>query len=140
MILVDRTINRAITSKVMLPVSRILIVAILCATIGLHWIALQSIAWGMMIVSYSQSCSLSAAVAKTFDGEHPCDLCKRVSAAEHAPKRPAAQTTVAKPDLICAVTFRSLRNSRKIFDYVSFSVPINKRVNRPAIPPPRLLG
>ncbi len=29
-----------------------------------------------MIISYSQGSSLREAVSKTFDGEHPCPLCK----------------------------------------------------------------
>jgi hypothetical protein len=117
-----------------------LTVAMLCASIGLHWIALQSVAWGKMIVTYSQSCLLSEAVTKTFDGKHPCDLCKHISGAQHAPKKPEAQPSVAKPVLICTVTPRFLRNAWKHFEYASHSVPINERRDRPAIPPPRLVG
>jgi hypothetical protein len=109
----------------------------LCASIGLHWITLQSVAWGMMIVTYSQSCPLSEALAKTFDGKHPCDLCKHISVAQHAPKKPEAQPAVAKLDLICAVTPRSLPDAWKRFNYASSSAPINERGDRPAIPPPR---
>jgi hypothetical protein len=115
-------------------------IAILCVSIGLHWITLQSLAWGVMIVRYSQNCPLSEAVAKTFDGKHPCELCKHISAAQHAPKKPEAPSTVAKPDLICAVTPRSLPDGWKHFDYASSSAPMNERSDRPAIPPPRLLG
>lgn len=44
-------------------------------SIGLHWSFLQSVAWVGMIVSYSQTDSLSVALEKTFDGRHPCKLC-----------------------------------------------------------------
>lgn len=39
---------------------------------------LQTIAWGNMLVDFSSKGSFSEAVDKTFDGEHPCPLCKAV--------------------------------------------------------------
>jgi hypothetical protein len=45
------------------------------ATLGGHWVALQSLAWVRMIVQYSQQGSFTSALAKTFDGRHPCNLC-----------------------------------------------------------------
>jgi hypothetical protein len=54
------------------------IVAVL-GMLGGHWFLLQSIAWGHMLVSYSQSGSLRSAISKTFDGEHPCEMCVSIS-------------------------------------------------------------
>ena len=45
------------------------------ATLGGHWLVLQSFAWARMIHDYSQQESLGSAIAKTFDGKHPCELC-----------------------------------------------------------------
>ena len=45
---------------------------------GGHWALLQTIAWGHMLVDFSSQSSISEAVGKTFDGEHPCALCKVV--------------------------------------------------------------
>ena len=50
---------------------------LVCA-IGGHWMILQSIAWCGMVVSYSQHSSLAEALVKTFNGKHPCTLCKVV--------------------------------------------------------------
>lgn len=47
-------------------------------TAGGHWLALQSIAWACMIVDYARQDPLSAAVAKTFDGRHPCPMCLKI--------------------------------------------------------------
>ena len=47
---------------------------------GGHWLALQSLAWGRMIVVFSQQDSLGTALAKTFSGRHPCALCLKVRA------------------------------------------------------------
>lgn len=47
--------------------------------LGGHWLAIQSVAWVTMVVDYSQEASLGEALGKTFDGEHPCSLCKAVA-------------------------------------------------------------
>jgi hypothetical protein len=50
----------------------------LAMTVGGHWMALQSVAWGKMIVDFSRHDSLTEALRKTFDGQHPCSLCRQV--------------------------------------------------------------
>src|SRR6476620_10779534 len=64
-----------------------LVVAALAATIGLHWAFLQAVAWTGMVVSYSQSAPLTEAVSKTFDGQHPCKLCKKIEQGRKAEKQ-----------------------------------------------------
>jgi hypothetical protein len=53
----------------------------LVLSLGLHWALLQTIAWTGMIVSYARDGSLVEAVNKTFDGEHPCCMCKTIKKA-----------------------------------------------------------
>ncbi len=53
------------------------LLAILVASGG-HWLLLQSVAWANMIVAFSQTDSLTTALEKTFDGRHPCPLCKKI--------------------------------------------------------------
>ena len=48
------------------------------AMCGGHWFALQSIAWGRMLISFSQQDSLGTAIVKTFSGQYPCSLCLKV--------------------------------------------------------------
>ncbi len=45
---------------------------------GLHWVALQGLAYSSMLVRYAREAPLSVAVAQTFDGQHPCPLCHAV--------------------------------------------------------------
>ena|ERR1041384_5448608 len=47
---------------------------------GAHWTILQSVAWTRMMISYSQQSSFKEALEKTFDGKHPCPICKVVKA------------------------------------------------------------
>lgn len=53
-------------------------ILVLVLTLGLHWALLQTVAWTGMIIAYSQDNSLRDAVRMTFDGDHPCCLCKAI--------------------------------------------------------------
>src|SRR5271155_5291439 len=59
----------------------------LCVALGLHWCALQSGAWVGMLINYSRSGSVASAIEKTFDGQHPCPLCRAISKGEQSGKK-----------------------------------------------------
>ena len=61
---------------------KVFVVFSLVATLGAHWALLQTVAWTTMLASNLQSSSLHDALTKTFDGEHPCSLCKAIAAAK----------------------------------------------------------
>jgi RNA polymerase subunit RPABC4/transcription elongation factor Spt4 len=51
---------------------------------ALHLIAgplgvMQVVAWSKMIKDYSQEKGLLTGVMETFDGDHPCKMCKKIS-------------------------------------------------------------
>ena len=68
----------AAMSQRALRFGRYLLIGALIISMGGHWVLLQTIAWGNMLVDFSSKSSLSEAVEKTFDGDHPCALCKVV--------------------------------------------------------------
>lgn len=57
---------------------------LLCLTLGLHWVALQSVAWTTMVIERSCASSFRTALVTTFDGQHPCKLCQVVQAGKSA--------------------------------------------------------
>ncbi|MCW5559926.1 MAG: hypothetical protein KIT22_19075 [Verrucomicrobiae bacterium] len=63
---------------------RLTAAVLVCLSLGLHWAALQSVAWTTMVIERTCSTSLSDALATTFDGRHPCTLCKVVKAGQAA--------------------------------------------------------
>jgi hypothetical protein len=63
-----------------------LIVALLAAT-DAQWMVLQTVAWAGMIVSYSEKAPLGTALAETFDGKHPCPLCKAIATGKKSEKK-----------------------------------------------------
>lgn len=71
----------------MRSVVRFTTVLVLVLSLGLHWAVLQTVAWTGMIISYSRDASLSEALSKTFDGEHPCPMCKVIKKARAEEKQ-----------------------------------------------------
>ena len=65
----------------------------LVLSLGLHWALLQTVAWTGMLITYSRDASFKTAVAKTFDGEHPCPLCKAIKKGRAEEKKQEQQQT-----------------------------------------------
>ena len=59
-------------------IARLVVVAAICLSLGMHWALLQGIAWTGMLISYARDGAVMEAVQKTFDGQHGCALCKKV--------------------------------------------------------------
>lgn len=51
---------------------------------GGHWAMLQGVAWVSMVHDFSRGGSLTQAVEKTFDGKHPCAMCKKIAKAKNS--------------------------------------------------------
>jgi hypothetical protein len=78
------------------PLPRVAIAAALALSIGLHWGFLQSVAWVGMVVSYSHDGGIGEALEKTFDGKHPCCLCKAIAEGKKSEKRPESEPVAKK--------------------------------------------
>ena len=76
--------------------TRIIAATLLALFLGVHWFALQSVGWASMLVSRTQTAGWQEAVRTTFDGEHPCEVCKLVSAGRKAEKQPVVEFKVTK--------------------------------------------
>jgi hypothetical protein len=114
-----------------------LMVLSLCAAIGLHWAALQSIAWVGMLISYSHSASVATAVAETFDGEHPCPLCKAIHKAEQTGKKQDIQLG-GKIDMDYPREAALLIPPLHDFSWPAFSPAGSGFAREPSVPPPRV--
>lgn len=80
---------------------RLFVVTAMIVAIGGHWAVLQSVAWTTMIVANAQSENFSDALKNTFDGDHPCELCKRIESGRQSEKKqdPQASFSIKKIDL-----------------------------------------
>jgi hypothetical protein len=48
-------------------------------TTGGHLAILQGVAWTNMVRDFAKTESIGTALEKTFDGQHPCQLCKTIT-------------------------------------------------------------
>ena len=63
---------------------------------GGHWAMLQSVAWAGMVKDFSHTGSIAEAVTKTFDGKHPCSMCKKIAKARAAEEKAPVTMKVDK--------------------------------------------
>jgi hypothetical protein len=114
-----------------------LAVALLLTT-GSQWVVLQSVAWAGMIVTYSEKAPLAVALKETFDGKHPCPLCKAIAAAKKAGKKNEFTLQVKKLEfppvtenfvLVALAQFQLLPRADNAFAESS--------TQKPLTPPPR---
>ena len=111
----------------------------LCLSLGLHWLALQSVAWTAMFVANARHVPLSEAVAHTFDGGHPCDLCHIVAEGKTSEKKSDIFPLIVKLDLICTGRTVIVLPTSSRYDYPSWNPVIPEQFSSPPAPPPRAL-
>jgi hypothetical protein len=118
-------------------IGRIVTIFALCCAIGLQWLALQSIAWTAMIVDYSKRGTLCQAIARTFDGAHPCSLCHIVDKGKTTEKKSDLQLLTPKIDMICAKRAITLVRPVAYIDYMAGDFAGFQIGESPPVPPPR---
>jgi hypothetical protein len=116
---------------------RIATISALCLSIGLHWIALQSLAWTTMVIDYSKRAPLCQAIAQTFDGAHPCSLCRVVNNGKNSEKKQDLRSATPKIDMICAPLANRIDRLFVPFEYAIRNCFLFKLGHSPPVPPPR---
>ena len=92
-----------------------------------------------MLLENARHAPLNQAVMKTFDGNHPCDLCHAVAAGQKSEKKSEILPTVGKVDLICTTRTFSWLSPWVSYEYPRIDSAIPERWPAPPVPPPRLL-
>lgn len=114
----------------------LLILALVC-TIGLHWAFLQSVAWVGMVMTYSRSLPLAAAIDRTFDGKHPCCLCMQVQEGKRSEKKSERRLELKKLEFRFSMDF-SIPAAPSAFFTLRYSDPLADSANdEPPFRPPR---
>ena len=90
-----------------------------------------------MLVANAQHAPLSEAVAKTFDGEHPCSLCHAVSAGKNSEKKSDLPSPSPKIDMMCSAQPVRLQRPFVSFEYLTTDFDWSESGDSPAVPPPR---
>ena len=110
--------------------------ALICA-IGGHWALLQSIAWTGMVITYARNAPLKEALEKTFDGKHPCKLCRVVAEGKKSQDRQELQKVETKLDFFCYAPVSRL-NPPLQYQLANHNLHfLLDRTTAPPSPPPR---
>jgi hypothetical protein len=84
---IDNGVRVYMVSFVLTRLAKFVLVLALSGSIGLHWAFFQSLAWTSMLADHLGRDSLAQAVEITFDGQHPCSLCKAIAAGKKSEKK-----------------------------------------------------
>ncbi len=132
---------------VLIRLVRIVIAVLGCLHLcGGHWGVMQVVAWSNMIVDYSAQDGLIEGAKKTFDGEHPCCMCKAISEGKKKEsgspdnKLPQGSQGLVLKECVMAPAVRLSPPAPR--DRVVLSVPDldphgRSLGHRPPVPPPR---
>ncbi len=123
--------------RAFLRLGQILSLVALLATCGGHWFAIQSFAWARMFVTNAESDNLSVAVEKTFDGQHPCAICKSIASAKGKDSKQQRTFLVSKVPLFCQEQPGEDHVLSEGFAFVVSESRFVDRTSDPAVPPPR---
>ncbi|HEY1717013.1 MAG TPA: hypothetical protein VGH42_01815, partial [Verrucomicrobiae bacterium] len=96
--IIDETNSLADTPNVFRKFGYLLMILAVLSATGTQWLALQSVAWTTMLAENLHTTSWQTAIEHTFDGKHPCCLCKQIAAAKKSEKKSDLQVEVKKFD------------------------------------------
>jgi hypothetical protein len=113
------------------------VILALTFSVGGHWAALQSLAWMNMVARYAQTDSWAVALQKTFDGQHPCNLCKLVAHGKQSEKKPDIPGKTVKIEFSVPDKQVFLLPPPPLASLNPGSEWLPDRVEAPPTPPPR---
>lgn len=124
------------------PVLRLMpkwiLVLALSGSIGLHWAFLQSVAWAGMLAGNLQGTALSEAFTRTFDGQHPCFLCKAIAACKKTEKKAELSFQVKKLEFLNQIQNPLPHAPARFLVLRPSNAAAVARILIPPSPPPRL--
>jgi hypothetical protein len=123
--------------RVLARCGKALVIVALAVTTGAHWAALQTVAWTTMLASNLRTHSVTEAVADTFDGKHPCPLCKAIAAAKRSEKKSEAVASTLKMEYP-PTGEKTILHPPAQFEVLTVSDTFADSLSqKPPVPPPR---
>ena len=122
-------------------IARRCVVLLVCFSLGMHWAVLQGVAWAGMFVANLDEGSVTEAVKKTFDGEHPCPLCLAIQEGQKKEKddsKPLTVKSVKKFEAVLVAETRLVTPPAQIRSFPRLVSSFEEWSERPSMPPPRV--
>ena len=116
-------------------------------SIGAHWGVLQIAAWASMVSVYSAEKGLVVGLKETFDGEHPCAMCKKISTAkgkdsqQNSPLPAGGQSEVSKwlaTSLATLLPRPHWEEGATVVQRDAWAPHFYDRYTGPPVPPPKI--
>ena len=117
--------------------SKWLVVAALVFATGLQWAALQTVAWTAMLAGNLRGNSVALALNKTFDGRHPCCLCKAIAAGKRSEKKSESVSPAAKMEFPLQAEAAQLFPPSRFGESLPQDFFARSLAQPPPVPPPR---
>lgn len=131
--------GKAVVMRYPAKLLRILGLPLIClAFFGLaggHWLMFQTIAWAQMLQDYSRNASITEAIAKTFSGRSPCDMCTRISEEQQREGRTPAVVKFDKKAEVFLLEFVTGLKAPQSEDYSYFRPQPSEPIKRSDSPP-----
>ncbi|HEY3862175.1 MAG TPA: hypothetical protein VGO59_09830 [Verrucomicrobiae bacterium] len=121
----------------LLRLAKFVLVLALACSIGLHWAFFQSLAWTSMLAENLRHDSLAQAVAHTFDGQHPCQLCHAIADGKKSEKKDDLAPQFKTLEFPPATVDVALTAPARLAVPAGADVSARVRFQTPPTPPPR---
>lgn len=125
-------------TRAVLRFGHVLLVVALLGALGAPWIALQSVAWGTMLANFARTSDWSEAIQKTFDGQHPCALCKSIERGKKSEKKANVTVVVTKINLFHQAQAKLVFREGAGEELRAGNFASARRFEQPPLPPPRV--
>jgi len=126
-------------NSALLHTARCLALVAVLMICGGHWTAMQAIAWARMLVDYTQRSGVVMAVSETFDGAHPCSMCRAVEKGSSEQKQPDVQASVLKITMLQWQPMRLIFQEPGRIPWRISDWQMSARADEPSVPPPRMI-
>ena len=91
-----------------------------------------------MVVSYSQDAPLKEALVKTFDGKHPCALCKAIAKGKKSERKSEFPVAGKKFEFSYSATVFVFSAPTHFWKTAGFDLGADSLSHAPPVPPPKL--
>lgn len=118
--------------------SRLIVFFAALQILGGHWAALQTVAWAGMLAKYARGETLVVAIEKTFDGDHPCGLCKVVKTGRDEEQKQQVAKVVVKLEAVLGSVLETPTPHEAQWTYFARVLGMDARWLVPPTPPPQL--
>ena len=105
--------------------------------LGGHWAILQTAAWVGMVIDYSKSEGVETGITKTFDGQHPCQLCLSISKNKEKEGKQTASLNLGKLYLVYQAPRWALTPPATFGELEVSLYVLNGTTLKPSVPPLR---